>query len=210
MREDYLEYLRSDHWKDLRKSAIGQWGDRCSNCRVPEVDVHHLRYGMLYDVTVNDLMPLCRRCHDAVHESPKLRALLVSNESSDKKRSLVLGFLAGRDEALSIKVKWQSRAQIEAERREIHKKLSEQTKKKGPDRRTRFLVPGKPVNLSRKLIEACQSPRGGYTAETIRALGLSFPLPAKWPKLLAGKTISYTAYMAAREGRFSKVRNTPT
>lgn len=121
MNHEYTEYLKSDHWKNLRAAAVSCWGDRCMNCSVPKVDVHHLRYGNLYDVSTADLMPLCRRCHGAVHESRRLKTLLLSNENSEKKRSLILGFLAGRDEMITVKVKWQSAAQIEEERRMIQR-----------------------------------------------------------------------------------------
>jgi hypothetical protein len=98
------------------------------NCSVPNVDVHHLRYGNLYDVSTADLMPLCRRCHDAVHASPRLKTLLLSNETSEKKRSLIMGFLAGRDENLTIKVKWQSRGAINDERERIQKRIRKETR----------------------------------------------------------------------------------
>lgn len=115
MRADYAVYLKSDHWRSLRCEAITRWGDRCANCSVPKVDVHHLRYGTLYDVTTDDLMPLCRRCHDTVHQSRRLRELLASEESSDFKRKTVVGFLAGRDEAITKKVPYQSPQQIQGE-----------------------------------------------------------------------------------------------
>lgn len=105
MTNEYREYLKSDHWKCLRKKAVETWGDRCCSCSVPRVDVHHLRYGNLFDVTVEDLLPLCRRCHDAVHSSLALRELLNGSMPSAEKRTVVLSFLAGRDEGLRIRTK---------------------------------------------------------------------------------------------------------
>lgn len=96
----YQEYLKTDHWRELRKRAIDRWGDRCSNCSVPGVDVHHLRYGNLFDVTEDDLMPLCRRCHDAVHASRVLSTLWGSDATSECKRQTTKAFLAGRDDAM--------------------------------------------------------------------------------------------------------------
>jgi hypothetical protein len=116
MNTAYLEYLQSDHWRNLRKAALATWGDRCCNCSIPKVDVHHLRYGNLYDVSTDDLMPLCRRCHDTVHASPRLRELLAGNTESHVKRSLVLGFLAGRDEVITVVVPRTTQREIIAER----------------------------------------------------------------------------------------------
>jgi 5-methylcytosine-specific restriction endonuclease McrA len=61
------EYLKSDHWKQLRanKLSITPYCEKCGVRR--RLDVHHLNYRNLYDVSVSDLMTLCRRCHEAEH-----------------------------------------------------------------------------------------------------------------------------------------------
>lgn len=116
-REQYQNYLRSDHWQNLRCEAVKHWGDRCNNCNVPKVEVHHLRYGKWFDVTIEDLLPLCDRCHEAVHASQRLSEMLESEVDSQTKRKTVLTFLAGRDEALKVSVKRQTPAQAYAEYR---------------------------------------------------------------------------------------------
>lgn len=98
-KERYRLYLASDHWRSLRAQAIKRWSDRCNNCSVPGVEVHHLRYGTLYDVTTNDLLPLCPRCHGSVHESERLLQIIRSNDPSESKRKTVLAYLAGKDES---------------------------------------------------------------------------------------------------------------
>lgn len=75
-RDWYREvYLMSDHWKDLRLRALHRGGkkQRCNRCGFPDnLDVHHLNYRNIYDVTVDDLEVLCRRCHMIEHgEAPK-------------------------------------------------------------------------------------------------------------------------------------------
>lgn len=65
-------YLLSPHWIDLREKAKLQHGESCTTCGSKRrLDVHHLNYRNIYDVSVEDLQVLCRRCHDAVHDTPK-------------------------------------------------------------------------------------------------------------------------------------------
>ena len=62
-------YLLSDHWKVLRTKALEVHGSRCAKCPATKrLDVHHLRYKNIYDVEVEDLQVLCRKCHDKEHE----------------------------------------------------------------------------------------------------------------------------------------------
>lgn len=62
-------YLHSEHWKTLRLHALDHHGRKCHNCQSTRfLDVHHLRYSSIYDVTVDDLQILCRPCHDKTHE----------------------------------------------------------------------------------------------------------------------------------------------
>lgn len=201
----YQQYLASDHWKELRCEAINRWGDRCSNCSVPKVEVHHLRYGTLYDVTTDDLMPLCRRCHEAVHSSKRLLDLLESNETSHNKRTLVLGFLAGKDEAIAVPVKYQSRAEIAWELRQMELlKIRKDEERKANHKSSWNQVPppcgSSYVTISKKMMNDFRTKRGGFSGETIRALGLGFPLSSKWHKKLIGTRISRDAYNAAMAG----------
>ena len=67
--QDYYRnvYLLSEHWKRLRKKKL-RLNPICEKCRARKhLDVHHLRYKHLYDVLVEDLQTLCRRCHCKVH-----------------------------------------------------------------------------------------------------------------------------------------------
>lgn len=63
-------YLKSEHWTNLRLSRIAQQKGKCAICRRRlglRLDVHHVRYKNLYDVSLFDLKALCRGCHDATH-----------------------------------------------------------------------------------------------------------------------------------------------
>jgi hypothetical protein len=73
----YRKYLSSPHWKALRQAALEHYGPYCQCCKANgPVDVHHTDYrGDLAAVTIQDLLPLCRRCHDVAHQSKAIRDL---------------------------------------------------------------------------------------------------------------------------------------
>lgn len=67
-------YLESEHWRTTRRQARARVGGVCQACGgCPEsVDVHHLRYRNIFDVTMDDLQVLCRACHDKEHEDDQI------------------------------------------------------------------------------------------------------------------------------------------
>ncbi len=75
---EYNKYIRSRLWKRQRKEALIFHGNICLGCHTDkELHVHHLRYGHFTDLTVNDLLPLCKRCHESTHNS-----YILNNELS--------------------------------------------------------------------------------------------------------------------------------
>jgi len=65
------EYLKSDHWKNLREEKLKQFSV-CEVCGAKKsLDVHHKRYKNLYDVLLIDLQVLCRKHHKQIHEKLK-------------------------------------------------------------------------------------------------------------------------------------------
>lgn len=64
---DYLIYLESGHWKNLRGMKIKEC-PRCLGCQSPKrLHVHHIHYRNLTDCTLNDLAVLCEDCHRWLH-----------------------------------------------------------------------------------------------------------------------------------------------
>jgi len=61
-------YLKSDHWAALKKAKLRV----SSNCEVcgsqKKMDIHHINYRNIFDVTTDDLATLCRKCHTEWHE----------------------------------------------------------------------------------------------------------------------------------------------
>lgn len=66
-----FKYLKSEHWGNLRIEKLASVNARCKKCNLRDLsnDVHHLRYRKLYDVTLDDLVVLCRKCHERAHEA---------------------------------------------------------------------------------------------------------------------------------------------
>lgn len=64
-----FEYLKSDHWRNLRLEKLAKSYARCFYCLRRDLsnDVHHLNYRNLYNVELDDLVVLCRTCHDKWH-----------------------------------------------------------------------------------------------------------------------------------------------
>lgn len=69
-REEYRnEYLKSEEWQSLRKMVMDS-NPLCQCCNnAVAVDVHHLIYKNLVDVTVDELLPVCRSCHKYIHKA---------------------------------------------------------------------------------------------------------------------------------------------
>lgn len=64
----YWEYICSQHWKGVKRayraSALPQ---DCDFCGDPKVDLHHKTYERLGAERLDDILPLCHRCHCMVH-----------------------------------------------------------------------------------------------------------------------------------------------
>lgn len=65
----YASYLQTRHWARMRRRALERAHFRCEGCptRSRVLDVHHLTYARLGCELPDDLMVLCRPCHDFEH-----------------------------------------------------------------------------------------------------------------------------------------------
>jgi 5-methylcytosine-specific restriction endonuclease McrA len=69
---DYREYLASDAWDQIRRKVWNRARNRCERCKErPVSDVHHLTYERIGHERMEDLIALCRPCHEAAHGSQK-------------------------------------------------------------------------------------------------------------------------------------------
>lgn len=66
---DYRAYMRSAEWRRRRLEVIRRAGGICERChRWPIVNVHHLTYERLGAELPGDLLGVCPRCHEDIHD----------------------------------------------------------------------------------------------------------------------------------------------
>jgi len=70
----YEVYLRSRRWRDFRTAMLDLVDGTCETCGLREdesrllvLDVHHVTYERLGCELAEDVLVLCRPCHDARH-----------------------------------------------------------------------------------------------------------------------------------------------
>ncbi len=68
-KSEYVRYIGSKKWKDLKKSIIEKRGNACERCNAKpkQIDLHHKTYIRLFNEEENDVMLLCRGCHEKEH-----------------------------------------------------------------------------------------------------------------------------------------------
>lgn len=70
-----FEYLQSDHWKRTREAALQRADHRCQVCNSSweTLDVHHRTYERVGHELPEDLLVLCRTCHDLFERNGRLK-----------------------------------------------------------------------------------------------------------------------------------------
>lgn len=67
---EYYKYLNSKLWKVKRAQRLQRDGYRCAICGTGKnLQVHHITYDDLGSESIENLLTLCKRCHEQVHES---------------------------------------------------------------------------------------------------------------------------------------------
>ena len=88
--ESYQSYLRSPHWKDLRRRFFKSklFRGRCDVCGNPDVrlSVHHKTYKRLGREWLMDLMAVCDGCHGKVHEAHSVGGMTLWTASKRTRR----------------------------------------------------------------------------------------------------------------------------
>jgi hypothetical protein len=65
----YKEYLSSSHWKSIKIKYLKSGRPRyCLVCGTIPYSLHHITYHRLGQEHIGDLLPLCRDCHQKLHE----------------------------------------------------------------------------------------------------------------------------------------------
>lgn len=69
---EYVLYMRSWAWQMRKVHKLNAAGHRCENCSEPYgLEVHHLTYARLGRERDDDLVVLCRRCHQNEHRAKR-------------------------------------------------------------------------------------------------------------------------------------------
>lgn len=80
-RKEYREeYLNSEEWISLRNTILNS-EPNCQCCFKKANDVHHMVYRNLVDIKITDLIPVCRNCHNLIHEA--IRDKWISQDVKD-------------------------------------------------------------------------------------------------------------------------------
>jgi 5-methylcytosine-specific restriction endonuclease McrA len=67
---EYKEYLQTKHWKIVRENALSYWDNKCALCFSEDnLNVHHRTYLSLGGERDNDVIVLCKVCHERHHET---------------------------------------------------------------------------------------------------------------------------------------------
>lgn len=70
--DSYEDYLKSDHWRDIRRRALKAADYRCQLCPSDKnLNVHHRNYYRLGSEWDEDVVVLCKICHSLLHERLK-------------------------------------------------------------------------------------------------------------------------------------------
>jgi len=72
---EYRNYLKSEHWQKFRKMVKENLEHKCMDCGVvsDQLDVHHLNYNNLWNESLNDVILVCRKCHERRHKKARMR-----------------------------------------------------------------------------------------------------------------------------------------
>lgn len=85
----YEVYLKSEHWQKVQEMVYNFYGRKCMYCGETGVvlNVHHNNYECLEKETLQDVIPLCGRCHemcpfpDKLPDEDKLRVAIDKYQS---------------------------------------------------------------------------------------------------------------------------------
>ena len=69
----YNEYLKSEHWQEVRAGALERAGNRCQLCnRAARLHVHHRTYERRGCELPDDVIVLCADCHKLFHDNRRV------------------------------------------------------------------------------------------------------------------------------------------
>lgn len=68
MKSEYIQYLKSEGWKERRKILLESADNKCCKCGNIANQLHHLNYRNLgCEVLGDDVIAVCNSCHKEIH-----------------------------------------------------------------------------------------------------------------------------------------------
>jgi len=69
-RGKYIDYLDSEAWKNKRREALVRDNNVCQVCKENLAEeVHHITYENLFNEKLEDLLSVCKMCHNQLHSN---------------------------------------------------------------------------------------------------------------------------------------------
>ena len=67
--KNYRDYLRTKHWKNIKKMYNKMYKYECSCCGSNKtgLHLHHITYDRVGNEEIDDLVYLCKECHNKIH-----------------------------------------------------------------------------------------------------------------------------------------------
>ena len=110
---NYQEYLNSEGWKAKRAMILNMWGNRCAVCNEGgELHLHHRTYDRKGNEDPFDVIPLCKKHHELIHNKTPVTPANLENYDSEIKASLIEDFLAAINNAKKRDEMAESKAEL--------------------------------------------------------------------------------------------------
>jgi len=189
-RVNYEAYIQSAEWQKRREVALARAAYRCQLCCTTKgLNVHHNTYANLGNERPEDLVCLCKKCHDVYHvkrderTKKKLRKEKWARQlASQPYRVLPLPPTKPDSNQLTV-------SPMPVARRKKNRQVQVI-----PDSGKRVQIVATP-----EYAESLKTIRGGFTGRAMRLLGKPDVLFNGWLKKNIGKTIEIDPDMLAAE-----------
>lgn len=107
----YQDYLKSEHWKKVRARTIKnkRTGRVCRVCArwSNYIEIHHHTYRKLGKERPRDVAPVCRNCHELIHQTHKEHPNWSLRSTFNRVRRRLYGGLSWRKRIVGARTKRQ-------------------------------------------------------------------------------------------------------
>lgn len=81
----YVDFLNSDLWKTIKDSLKKRPQSKfCYFCGSEDrIDFHHVRYSRINLKSAKYILPVCRKCHEAIHKIENEKDILVVDATKE-------------------------------------------------------------------------------------------------------------------------------